>query len=154
EDVTQLSREVARSLKKHGLIEDEAKALELHDTWLQSTAAGLVAMLGGERRDFARQLLASVERRRNELWRERVRHINWELYDEGTREFCWYALQEVVKAAKNGGYLDGAEVDEFATAALMEQLGKPFHADAFVPFVTLREELGRDFKNRVFFWPR
>ncbi|MGH7140215.1 MAG: efflux RND transporter permease subunit, partial [Pirellulales bacterium] len=67
-------------------------------------------------------------------------------------------LQEVVKAAKNGGDLEAAahaaEADKFATATLDAQLGKPLDAAALAAFVPLREELERDFRNRVFFWPR
>ncbi|HET6883945.1 MAG TPA: efflux RND transporter permease subunit, partial [Pirellulales bacterium] len=158
EDVTQLARDVARSLKERGLIDDEALALQQNDFRWGTIKNGVMELLGGERRDFVRELLAAVERRRNELWQERVKQVNWELFDEGTRDFCWYALEEVVKGAKSAGSVAGAahaaEAEKFATAALNEQLGKPFDAEALESFVTLREELQADFRKRVFFWPR
>ncbi|HQU46825.1 MAG TPA: efflux RND transporter permease subunit, partial [Pirellulales bacterium] len=158
EDVTMLSQDVARSLKERGLIDGEAEALDLRDSRFRTVTSAVAEALGGEHRTFAGELLAAVERRRMDLWRDRVKHVNWELFDEGVREFCWYALEETVQAAKNAGQLAGAahaaEAEEFATASLDDQLGKPFDSGALRPFVALREQLESDFKQRVFFWPR
>jgi Cu/Ag efflux pump CusA len=158
EDVSQLTSDVASDLNKHGLLSDVVDALELREHFLKKLGTGLTEALGGEHKTFAGELLKALERERTRQWHGRVKEINWELLDEGTRDFCWYALEEVVKGAKNGGQLAGAphalEADDFATAALDAQLGKPFHAGALVPFMALRETLERDFKKRVFFWPR
>ncbi|HJT30799.1 MAG TPA: efflux RND transporter permease subunit, partial [Pirellulales bacterium] len=158
EDAAQLSRDVAEKLHANRAIDNIVGALDLDASWLGGLVEAVAEALGSEHRTFAGELLSEIERRRMELWRDRVKHVNWELFDEGSREFCWYALEEVMKAAKNAGQLAGAEhaavAEKFAAAALNEQLGKPFDTDALRPFVALREELEGDFKKRAFFWPR
>jgi Cu/Ag efflux pump CusA len=158
EDLTQLSQDVARDLKAQGVLDDVVGALEVKESLANKLTSDLSEALGGKHKTFAGELLKAVERERTRQWKNQIKHINWELFDEGTRDFCWYAMEEVVKGAKSGGQLEGAahatEADEFATAALNGQLGKPFHAGALVPFVTLREELEDEFKKQVFFWPR
>jgi Cu/Ag efflux pump CusA len=167
EDVTTVAQRTAEHLRQIGAIDDVAGALKADEPsrnvrvgWLRTLISLLhdVAESAAGRETFETRLLADIEAERQRLWREHVKRVNWELFDEGTGDFCWYALQEVAKAAKTGGHLEGAahasDADEFATASLDEQLGKPFHAGAIVPFVTLREEFERDFKKQVFFWPR
>jgi Cu(I)/Ag(I) efflux system membrane protein CusA/SilA len=139
------------------LIDDAANALEPHRGWRYRLQAGVTELLGGERSDFARELLATVERRRIDLWQKRVKQVNWELFDRGVETYCWYALQEVVGAAQRRGLVaapKAAETEQFAMAAMNAQLGKPFHEGALAPFVSLRENLERDFRKHVFFWPR
>ena len=158
EDVTQLSHDVAGWLKERGMISDEARALEPNGSWLRTLASGAAELLGGERRDFASDLLAAVERRRDEAWRERVQRVNWELFDRGAEAYCWYALQEVVAAAERAGAVAEAQHAEaseaFAAAALAGQLGKPVDGAAAQPFIELRETLVAAFRKRIFFWPR
>jgi Cu(I)/Ag(I) efflux system membrane protein CusA/SilA len=158
EDAAQLSRDVAVELKAQGAIDDAAAALELDASRLAGIYDAVTEALGGEHRTFAGELLEAVERQRLNLWRDRVKHVNWELFDEGVRDFCWYALEELTKAADGAGRLAGAphaaDAKKFAAAAIADQLGKRGDADALRPFVALAEELARDFKKRVFFWPR
>ena len=158
EDLTQLSQEVARDLKERGAIDDVARALELHGSFFSKLGNGVSEALGGEHKTFAGELLKAVDKERARQWQNHVKHVNWELFDEGIREFCWYALEEIVKGAKSAGQLEGtlhaAEADMFAIAVLDEQLGKPFDTEAIQPFIALREALERDFRKRVFFWRR
>ncbi|HWB09489.1 MAG TPA: efflux RND transporter permease subunit [Pirellulales bacterium] len=158
EDVSQLLRDVASDLKQRGLLSNVVEALELREHFLQRLSNEFGEALGGQPKTFAGGVLKAVNEERTRQWIQRVQQINWELFDEGTGDFCWYALEEVVKAAKNDGHLQGApharEADEFATAAFDAQLGKPFRAEALVPFESLREELEADFRNRLFLWPR
>jgi Cu(I)/Ag(I) efflux system membrane protein CusA/SilA len=158
EDVSQLMSDIASELKQLGLLGDVAKAMELREHFWRRVSDEFREALGGQRQTFAGEVLEAVDEERMRRWRQRVQQINWELFDEGTRDFCWYALEEVVKGAKNGGHLEGPphgrEADGFATAALEAQLGKPLPAGAVLPFLTLREELQRGFRKRVFFWPR
>ena len=76
---------------------------------------------------------------RTQLWHERVKEVNWELFDRGTEAFTWYALEELVKAAQQAGLAADAPHGR-ETEALRRrqpsklQLGKPFDAAAIQPF--------------------
>ncbi|HEX7447320.1 MAG TPA: efflux RND transporter permease subunit, partial [Pirellulales bacterium] len=126
EDAAQLSRAVAEELKRQGLIDDVAGALELKQSWLRGILGAVAEARGEEHRTFAAELLAAIERHRDKLWRDHVKHVNWELFDEGTRVFCWYALEELAKVAEQGGHLrgvrHGAETAGFAQAARRAQV--------------------------------
>ncbi|HEX5445267.1 MAG TPA: efflux RND transporter permease subunit, partial [Pirellulales bacterium] len=128
EDVTQLSLDVAGELKERGALSDIAGAQELREPLPRRLASAVRGALGGEHRTFAGELLAAVETERTRLWQNRVKHVNWELFDRGTEGFCWYALQELAKAAQHGAHLGGAprgaETAKFGAAALDAQLGK------------------------------
>ncbi len=158
EDVTRISTGVARHLKKIGALDDVVAALEVRENPL----AGLWSMtretLGAEPRTFAGEVLKVVSEKRLALWRERLREINWELFDRGVEAFTWYALEEVVKGAKAVALLSGAsggtDAERFTAEAVKAQLGKDHDRKALEAFVPLREELERPFKERVFFWPR
>lgn len=158
EDVTQLSQDIAKDLAKLGAIQDVVNSLELKHSLLASVTSSVGEFLGGERKTFTRELLDAVERRRAEIWRERVHTINWELFDRGVETFTWYALEEVIKAAKTASLFANAprraETEQFAEASLKAQLGKPYEQVAFQPFHALREELEEPFRNDVFLWPR
>ena len=158
EDVTQLSQDVAKELAGIGAIKDIVGSLEPKHSTLGNITSGLEEFFGGERKTFAGELLSAVDARRTKIWRERVHAINWELFDRGVETFTWFALEEVVKAAKNASLFAGAphraETERFAEAALKSQLGKPYDKIAFQPFGDLREELEKPFRDHVFFWPR
>ena len=82
--------------------------------------------IGSKRRRFSGELLKVIEAQRAALWRERVGLINYELFDQATPAFNWYALEELAKAARNQNLLDeaehGAETVAFAEQALASQL--------------------------------
>jgi Cu(I)/Ag(I) efflux system membrane protein CusA/SilA len=158
EDVTQLSQDAARHLHQVGAIKDIVSALELKQSMLGRLTTGLAEFFGGRHKTLPDQLLRAVSDERMRLWRDRVREINWELFDHGTQAFTWYALEEVVKGARPQGLLDnaprGSDTKKFAEQAVQAQLGKsPEHA-AFEPFFALREELEKPFQQQVLFWPR
>ncbi|HUY31978.1 MAG TPA: efflux RND transporter permease subunit [Pirellulales bacterium] len=158
EDVAQLSQDVGRELKERGAVEDVVGALELKESFLGKLVSDVSEVLGGEHRIFAGELLKAVERERSDLWRDRVKHVNWELFDQGVKAYCWYVLEELAKASQQGGHSSGAPrraaVEQFAAAALQTQLGKRPDRAALEPFLALTDQLTADFEKRVFFWPR
>jgi Cu/Ag efflux pump CusA len=158
EDAGALARDVAQALRDRGAISPQADALEPRpSTWAKLSGA-VAQALGAPRTIFAALLLARIEARRMELWRERVEQVNWELFDHGTQAFTWYALEEMAKAADREKMLSptsrGDEARRFATAATNVQLGQSTDGNAFQPFVALREDLEKPFAGRAFFWPR
>ena len=95
---------------------------------------------------------------REELWHARVKHIDWELFDQGTAAFNTYAIEELVKGADTASLLKGAEhtadSQRYAEAVVKSQVDQPFDKASFQPFLALRDELNEPFQKSVFFWPR
>ncbi len=160
EDVTKLTRAVAARLGEQGMLQGSpADALALHENPLRKVASAAGEAVGRSRPTFTGEVLQAVERRRAELWNERIhRHINWELFDRGTEAFTWSALQELAKEARtkglSGGASRGAELEAFAAAAGRADTGKASDKSALAPFVTLRQELEKPFAERVVLWQR
>ncbi|HET6575975.1 MAG TPA: efflux RND transporter permease subunit, partial [Fimbriiglobus sp.] len=140
------------------LTADPAAALELRETGFAAVVGAARDFLGMDSPTLAAVVLADAEARRKELWHERVKTVNWELFDRGTEAFTWYALEEVVNSARGlgllGGAPRGAEAERFADAAMQVRLGKEHDPATLGPFGQLRAELERPFKDRVFLWPR
>ncbi len=109
EDVTQLSQDVARELKKMGSVSDVATALDLKESSLKSFWNDTEEFFGGKHKTLAGELLRAVSEERTRLWKERVHEINWELFDRGTEAFTWYAIEELLKGAKNASLVSGSE---------------------------------------------
>lgn len=172
EDATRISQEVASRMHGLGALQDVAGALELKAPrfpLLPATVAAIASKtmeflgragegLGGEHQTFAGELLKAIERERMTLWREQVKQVNWELFDQGTAAFTSYALEEVVKKAQGLSLLTnaarGAESERFVAEAVKAQLGKEFDPQAMTPLYALRDELAKPFQERVFLWPR
>jgi Cu(I)/Ag(I) efflux system membrane protein CusA/SilA len=158
EDIMRLTQEVANKLASDGVLADRADALALKETPLSAFAGGVAEFFGADPDTLPGNLLADVERRRTELWQQRVREIDWELFDRGAEAFTSYALEEIVKSAQDAKLLDsaprGAEAKRFAAAAVAVQLGKPRDDAAFAPFEALQQQLTASFKEDMFLWPR
>lgn len=113
---------------------------------------------GGEPNSFAKELLRVTSRHRIELWHQHVKKTNWELHDRGLEAFTWYALEEILKAAKEQALVSGspraAESERFIAEAIKSQLSQNYDRQAFETFFPLREALDGPFKDKVFLWPR
>ena len=115
----------------------------------------VMEFFGAKPRTLAGEVLHAVEAQRDALWAGQVKNvINWELHDRGTEAYTWFALEELVRAAKGqelvNGAPRGAESERFAAEAVRAQLGKDQDRRAFEPFSSLREELEKPFKDSVF----
>ena len=159
EDVNRLCRDVARRLKDAGAVDDAVGSLSLPEARLPSLIRLASEALRGEPKTFQGEVLRAVTDRRAELWRERVKKIDWELLDRGAEAYTWLALEELAKAAGNaglvGGAAHGAETGRFAETATRAQLGKAARdEDASRPFAALADELKKSFADRVFLWQR
>jgi Cu(I)/Ag(I) efflux system membrane protein CusA/SilA len=158
ETVSALSRSVARELKARSIIDNELDALELRPSGTRRLVNLVKEAFQEQRPTLAAALLKDVEEFREDQWRDRVRRINWELFDRGTEAYTWYALQESAKAAVDRHLTRSARRGDqtrwFAEEAIHDQLNQSVDTSAFHPFVVLREQLERPFANSVFFWPR
>ncbi|HJZ57473.1 MAG TPA: efflux RND transporter permease subunit, partial [Gemmataceae bacterium] len=101
---------------------------------------------------------AEADSTRLKLWRERVKAVNWELFDRGTEAFTWFALEELAKGARSHGLLDAGvkcpDTARFAEAVVNVQLGKPHDSAALASFGELRAELEKPFRDTVLFRQR
>jgi Cu/Ag efflux pump CusA len=98
---------------------------------------------------------AGADAERLRLWRERVKAVERELFDRGTDAFTWFAMEELVKAARSKGLLDaaprGSDAGRFADEAVRAQLGRHTESAPFAPFGELRAELEQPFRESVIF---
>jgi copper/silver efflux system protein len=179
EDVTRLSGDVAHHLKDIGALTDVAGAFEVQENPLAALWSQTRELLGAEAKTFAGEVLDSVSDHRMELWRKRVKKVNWELLDRGVEFYTWYAIEELAEGASHIGLVTGAprgsETELFIKESIKTQLGegaaararkKPSHSPAedsesdnfdrvlFKPFADIRAEMAGPFKEGVFFWPR
>ncbi|HXG12011.1 MAG TPA: efflux RND transporter permease subunit [Gemmataceae bacterium] len=151
EEVTRLTRTVAGHLATMGAIDSAADALAFRPINLRDYLSQAIEVLGVEPKTFAGEVLRAVEEKRMALWRERVKKVNWELFDHGVLLYTGYAMEELAKAADRSGLLSGApHGPELARSAGLT----PSNPGGTPALAALRDELARPFADRVFFWPR
>jgi copper/silver efflux system protein len=158
EDVTKICKDLAKELKDRKAIKDVVGALELKESHVVGAWNVAKAALGAEQSTFFTETLDAVTDKRMAFWQERVKDINWELFDRGIEAYSWYSIEELVKAAKEVALLRGAsrgsDANAFTVEAVQAQLHKNTDKQAFAPFQALRSEVEKPFKDRVFFWRR
>ncbi len=139
---------------RDSLVNDAAqKALERFDEVMRELALRRF-------REIEKELgtTADADDARLRAWRDRVKAVNWELFDRGTEAFTWFVTEELVKSARAKGLIDtapkGPQAERFAAEAMNAQLGKPADTAALAPFGELRVELEEPFRDKVFFHPR
>lgn len=157
EGVAGLQRKLAGELVARERLGDPTALTLRPNGWIK-TAGVVEGLVTGEPRSLAGETLEAIVIERDRRWVERVKQINYELFDRGTEAFTWYALEELTKGANRQGLVEaasrGAEARRFADAATSVQLGRPNDTAAVEPFGPLREELEKPFRNRAYFWPR
>jgi Cu(I)/Ag(I) efflux system membrane protein CusA/SilA len=158
EDVTRLTSSVANRLKDIGAIDDPVTALTIKESLPRQALRQTADFLGMERKTFAGEVLDAVKARRTALWREGVKKVDWELFDQAVQGYTWLALEELVKAGNDvallGGARRGAESVRFADEAVKAELHKEHDRRAFEPFFPLTDNLHKPFADRVFLWQR
>ncbi|MBA4020663.1 MAG: silver transporter [Pirellula sp.] len=167
EDTTRLAQDVANDLAKRGAISDVVAALQVQDSrpegWRRvlprgQILRGIAESFGAAQRTFGGELLKATEQYRHEQWEEHVRHVNWELFDQGAEAFGWYAMQELAKGAQGAELLDaaprGPDAARFAAASLQGQLGRANDAADAEPLLPINETAARRFHDQVFLWQR
>ena len=158
EVVTAVRKRTADRLADGGALADPSAAMGLSERRVELSVAGVRSWLAVGTGTSTFAWLPKVEAERERLWTEKVKQINYELFDRGTEAFTWYVLAELAKGAGSAGLLDaaprGIEAGRFAEADANVRLGRPHDPAAVEPFGTLREALEKPFRDRVFLWPR
>jgi Cu(I)/Ag(I) efflux system membrane protein CusA/SilA len=157
--VTAIRKHTVDALAARGLLNEQPPALMgLSERRIDIGVGGARLWVGLGATGKGTPWLAKVEAERDRLWVERVKQVNYELFDRGTEAFTWYALEELTKGAGRQGLFDaaprGMEGRRFAEAATNVQLNRPHDPAALEPFGALRAELEKSFRDRAFFWPR
>jgi Cu(I)/Ag(I) efflux system membrane protein CusA/SilA len=108
-DAIRLTQQIARGLQEDHLLKtDPAQALILKEAVLPRVADKIMTTLGADPKTLAGEILLAVNRHRARLWQDRVRAINWELFDRGVEAFTNGAIREIAKSADDRGLLKGA----------------------------------------------
>ncbi len=158
EDILLLARRVAHRGQELGAVENPAESLELKSGTPGQWASAVTEAFGKPRMTFAEALLQQVISRHAELWHENVRQANWELFDHGVEVYTQYAIEELIRMAKQQGLTEtapkGADAEALVEASLQSQWGKHPDPAAFTPFTSVKEQLVKPFADRVFLWPR
>lgn len=158
EEVGRLARDVARRLNESGVLDDPASALKLHSSGIHRVLDQSRELLGMESRSMAGELLDLVNQRRAQLWRDRVKSINWELFDRGVQVYTRLALEETVKCGRAFGLLNEAprsgDSERFLDESLKAELAQNSDHSANRPFIELCDELTKSFADHVFLWQR
>jgi Cu(I)/Ag(I) efflux system membrane protein CusA/SilA len=164
EDVLALSKHVADNLHDLGALDDPAAALELKESPLPGALHAVGEALGAQRRTFAGEVLAAVEKERLAQWRRQVRNINWELFDRGVQTYLGLVLEELPGLAKNvhvgpdHSLLDAAphgdEYFLFSEEAARARAGKPHDQRLLEPLLAVRHEVEQRFAGKVLLWRR
>ncbi|WP_029629810.1 efflux RND transporter permease subunit [Zavarzinella formosa] len=107
ETITRIQTETAGHLTSKGFLADPAAGLEIRKGWAATLAADIREAFDGSRATLAGEVLAAAESKREDLWRGRLKTINWELCDRGVEAFTWYAMEELAAAANHAALLGG-----------------------------------------------
>ena len=108
-DAIQLTQRITRRLAEENRLKTEpAEALILKEPGLIRAVDRTLEALGADRKTFAGEVLRAVSERRQALWRDRIHHINWELFDYGVETFTRATLEEISKSGDARGLLGGA----------------------------------------------
>jgi copper/silver efflux system protein len=158
EAVARVQKHVSQVLLAHDHLHDAAAALQLREPPLQQALSALRTAAGAAPKSLAGEVFKALEQERRRLWLERIKQINWELFDRGVEAFTWYALEELAAGARGVALLSGAphgeDSERFADEAMKARLHKQFDSAALSPFGEIRSDLEKPFRDWVFFWQR
>lgn len=174
EDVTRMTQKVAQHVANVKAFRpaklSPGEALALKENILLGAWTEIGRLLGGAEKTFAGEVHRSTMDVRAELWRKRVKEINWELFDRGIEFYTWYAIEELVKSSKENVLTTtaprGSESERFLDEATRARLGHGLASierarlasdperDIFQPFSAIRADVEKPFKGAVFFWQR
>src|SRR5207253_5328017 len=115
-------------------------------------------LFGGEPKTFAGEVFEAVNSERLTSWRQQVKKIDWQLFDQGVDAFTWLAIEECMKSSADHVLVRTAPRGEaslrFISEAKKAQIGEDQDRTALEPYFDLKEQLQKPFAARVLFWQR
>ena len=164
EDVNRLVQKIAEKLAASGQVKLEPELLTLNLPPLREALVEIGSLLGSERPTLFTTMRKFIEARREQLWREQKKNLDYEIFDQAVGAYTWYCLEELRAAAKERGFWKGitvaqkgGEVEEKVSA----QPKKSPHSNRLPEgegtiedhqLQQLRAALEGPFAKRVFLW--
>jgi Cu(I)/Ag(I) efflux system membrane protein CusA/SilA len=136
EDVNRLIQQIAAGLAAAQKVEQGPDVLAADFRPWQRLYYGVMDVLGSERPTLFTQLHDFLHRRRDQLWREQMRTLDHEVFDQAVAAYDWYALEEIRRQADAQGVLPEAAYQP----GYQEQLN------------ALRPELDAAWSPHLFLW--
>ena len=146
DDVNKLIQKIAERLAEQKQVELNSDLFAVKHNWLKGGFLNAGEVLGAERSSLFTEMFAHIENRRNELWAEHIKKLNYELIDQAPGAFDWYCLEEIRKEAMNEGLWKGGRefsADEAKLKDLRAELDPPF-ANMLLLWRKTKEDLGKE----------
>lgn len=125
--VKKLAQATAQRLGGLGAVKPQSDLLVWKPGPVRQVYHEIAETLGADRTTFFTLLLDAVEQEREELWAERVREINWRLFDQAVPLYTGQALEHLEAQAKELELWRGEVTDEDRLA--VQQTLEPAFAD-------------------------
>ncbi|MDA1051259.1 MAG: efflux RND transporter permease subunit [Planctomycetota bacterium] len=143
--VTALVQQTVAQFAEQGLVEASADLLLLNPGSAQRALAEVAQVLGYERATFYSQVLAAIERERDERWIEHVQQWNWRLFDRAVPLYTWQAIEQLQTKAQSLGRWTGPTT---LSRSVSEGQSEKTELEQ------LREQLEPAFAKRLFLWQK
>jgi Cu(I)/Ag(I) efflux system membrane protein CusA/SilA len=138
-DVTSLTRDASRKLVALGVLADRADLLAPTPTVRDRVESALGEALGAERATLYTRLTDRLEVSHRARFEEKMKALDWELFDEAAGGATWAALEELVRIGGERGLIARGPSNE-ELQALRSSLEKPF-ADRLLLWRKSKDEL-------------
>ncbi len=114
-----------------GVIADRDDLLIDQPNPLRDTSNFIRKALGGNPPGFSERVFAAIEKKRDELWTQRVKILNWELADQAPAIFNDLLIDNLLKSAAGTEYA-GLKPQADARGSLRASLDAPFKKSLFL----------------------
>jgi Cu(I)/Ag(I) efflux system membrane protein CusA/SilA len=98
---------------------------------LRDTSDFIRKALGGNPPGFSERVFAAIEKKRDELWTQRTKILNWELADQAPAMFDDFLIDNLLKSAAGTVYA-GSQPQAEARGTLRASLDEPFKKSLFL----------------------
>jgi Cu(I)/Ag(I) efflux system membrane protein CusA/SilA len=147
DDVAALIRDVSRRLVVLGVLRDRTDLLSSHPTPIEEIGTLIGDALGARRKDLFRQITDRLETVYHERMMERIRTLNWEIFDRAVRAATQGAIDEIMKVAKERSIvLHEPTADDLR--AVRTSLEKPF-ADRLLLWQKSKQDLVQEMDSTI-----
>jgi Cu(I)/Ag(I) efflux system membrane protein CusA/SilA len=125
DDVTRLINDAVKHLVDLGVLQDRADLLSPSAAFLEQAAAAAGDVLGFPRPTLFTRIAEQLDTAHGHRLKERVKSLNWELFDRAVGAVNWAALEELMKLG--GEHKESArDAAPGELAALRSALDEPF----------------------------
>ena len=131
EEVDKLLSQLRTEFIQRGIAAERDDLLLDAPSPLADAAKFVKKAIGGQTPGFAERLADQLDQRRDQLWTERTKTLNWELFDQAPATMDALLLDGLARASA-GTPMGGATPDNAAAKALRDQLDPKFARSLFL----------------------